>query len=52
MYIALLYSIIQVFFTAFPIIYESERHWSQGSAGLPYVALICGSCSQWYELPF
>ncbi|KAK4703724.1 hypothetical protein P7C70_g2494, partial [Phenoliferia sp. Uapishka_3] len=25
-----------------PIIYQEERHWSQGSAGLPYLALVVG----------
>ncbi|KAK4702208.1 hypothetical protein P7C70_g4016, partial [Phenoliferia sp. Uapishka_3] len=39
-YIAFLYAILQVFFTAFPIIYQKERKWPQGNAGLPFVALI------------
>ncbi|KAL8291917.1 hypothetical protein RQP46_002175 [Phenoliferia psychrophenolica] len=42
LYIGFLYAILQIFFTAFPIIYQQNRGWKQGNAGLPFVALILG----------
>jgi DHA1 family multidrug resistance protein-like MFS transporter len=41
-YVAFLYSILILFFSAFPYIYRTLRHWSLGNSGLPFIGLIIG----------
>ena len=36
------YGIIYLIFTAFPIVFEDGRHWSQGVSGLSYVGVLVG----------
>ena len=36
------YGIIYLIFTAFPIVFEQGRHWSQGVSGLSYVGVLVG----------
>ena len=37
-----MYGIIYLIFTAFPIVFEQGRHWSQGVSGLSYVGVLVG----------
>ncbi|KAL8810541.1 MAG: hypothetical protein Q9223_007733 [Gallowayella weberi] len=41
-YTAIVYGTLYLMFTAFPIVYEQERGWSQGVAGLPYIGVLVG----------
>ncbi|ETS75975.1 hypothetical protein PFICI_12919 [Pestalotiopsis fici W106-1] len=41
-YSAIVYGILYLIFTAFPIIFQGQRHWSQGVAGLSYVGVMVG----------
>ncbi|KAI4603756.1 hypothetical protein KJ359_003576 [Pestalotiopsis sp. 9143b] len=41
-YSSIVYGILYLIFTAFPIIFQSERHWSQGVAGLAYLGVMIG----------
>ncbi|KAI1177941.1 polyamine transporter 3 [Nemania sp. FL0916] len=41
-YSAIIYGILYLIFTAFPIVFHETRHWSQGIAGLSYVGIIVG----------
>ena len=41
-YAALIYGILYLIFAAFPIVFISERHWSQGVSGLAYVGIMVG----------
>ena len=36
------YGILYLIFTAFPIVFQEERHWSQGMAGLSYLGVMAG----------
>ncbi|ORY24892.1 major facilitator superfamily domain-containing protein [Naematelia encephala] len=42
--VSFLYGVLNLFFEAFPYIYQIERKWSdpEGNAGLPFVALLVG----------
>ncbi|KAI0181360.1 MFS general substrate transporter [Hypoxylon sp. FL1284] len=42
LYSSIVYGILYLIFTAFPIVFESERHWSQGVAGLSYLGIMTG----------
>ncbi|KAJ5511749.1 Major facilitator superfamily domain general substrate transporter [Penicillium expansum] len=42
MYAAIIYGILYLIFAAFPIIFISERHWSQGVSGLSYIGIMIG----------
>ncbi|KAL8665705.1 MAG: hypothetical protein Q9202_002015 [Teloschistes flavicans] len=37
-----IYGTLYLIFTAFPIVYEQDRGWSQGVAGLPYIGVLVG----------
>ena len=39
---AFLYGILNLFFGAFPFIYQHLRMWPQGNAGLPFIGLLIG----------
>ncbi|KAH9904402.1 MFS general substrate transporter [Xylariomycetidae sp. FL2044] len=41
-YSAIVYGILYLIFTAFPIVFQGERHWSQGIAGLSYIGVMIG----------
>ncbi|KAI1348975.1 polyamine transporter 3 [Xylaria sp. FL0043] len=41
-YSAIAYGILFLIFTAFPIVFQGTRHWSQGVAGLSYIGIIVG----------
>ncbi|EKG12692.1 Major facilitator superfamily [Macrophomina phaseolina MS6] len=41
-YLAIIYGILYMLFGAFPIVYQQERGWSQGIAGLPFLAVAIG----------
>jgi MFS family permease len=38
----IVYGILYLIFTAFPIVFQGERHWSQGMAGLSYLGVMAG----------
>ncbi|KAI1418132.1 MFS general substrate transporter [Hypoxylon sp. FL1857] len=42
LYSSIIYGILYLNFTAFPIVFEGERHWSQGVAGLSYIGIMIG----------
>lgn len=37
-----MYGIVYLIFTAFSIIFQGQRHWSQGIAGLSYLGVMVG----------
>lgn len=37
-----MYGILYLIFTAFPIVFRGQRHWSQGISGLAYIGIIVG----------
>ncbi|KAI1766591.1 MFS general substrate transporter [Hypoxylon sp. FL1150] len=41
-YSAIVYGILYLIFTAFPIVFQNDRHWSQGIAGLSYLGIMIG----------
>lgn len=41
-YMAILYAIIYMFISAFPIVYQSARGWSAGIGGLAFLGLMVG----------
>ncbi|KAI0378286.1 MFS general substrate transporter [Hypomontagnella monticulosa] len=41
-YSAIVYGILYLIFTAFPIVFQRERHWAQGIAGLSYLGIMVG----------
>lgn len=41
-YAAIIYGILYLIFAAFPIIFTTERHWSQGVSGLSYIGIMIG----------
>ncbi|KAJ5801905.1 Major facilitator superfamily domain general substrate transporter [Penicillium pulvis] len=41
-YAAIIYGILYLIFAAFPIIFITERHWSQGVSGLSYIGIMIG----------
>lgn len=42
LYIGLAYGVLYLFFTAYPISFQEQRKWSQGQAGLPFLAVTVG----------
>ncbi|KAH8927750.1 MFS general substrate transporter [Atractiella rhizophila] len=46
LYAALVYGILYLCFTAFPIVFQQERGWSPGIGGLGYLGLLAGNF-QW-----
>jgi MFS family permease len=40
--ISLVYGILYLLFAAFPIVFESQRHWSQGISGLSFLGVMIG----------
>lgn len=40
--VLLVYGTLYMIFTAFPIVFEEERHWSQGISGLSYIGVMVG----------
>ncbi|KAF7534269.1 hypothetical protein G7054_g6362 [Neopestalotiopsis clavispora] len=42
LYSSIVYGIVYLIFTAFPIIFQGQRHWSQGIAGLSYLGVMVG----------
>ncbi|KAH8926148.1 MFS general substrate transporter, partial [Atractiella rhizophila] len=45
LYAALVYGILYLCFTAFPIVFQQERGWSPGIGGLGYLGLLAGTFS-------
>ncbi|EHK21769.1 uncharacterized protein TRIVIDRAFT_191922 [Trichoderma virens Gv29-8] len=47
LYMAIIYGTLYLFFGAFPVIYQLDRHWSEGIGGLPFlggsVGLLCAA---------
>lgn len=41
-YMAIVYGTLYLIFSAFPIVFETERHWSQGVSGLSFVGNMLG----------
>ncbi|MCJ1403877.1 hypothetical protein MMC11_007100 [Xylographa trunciseda] len=41
-YAAIVYGTLYMIFTAFPIVFETERGWSQGVSGLSYIGVMVG----------
>ncbi|OTB04128.1 hypothetical protein M426DRAFT_320975 [Hypoxylon sp. CI-4A] len=41
-YAAVVYGINYLLFAAFPIVFQKERHWSQGVTGLSYLGIMVG----------
>ncbi|KAI0423787.1 polyamine transporter 3 [Xylaria sp. FL1042] len=41
-YSAIVYGILFLIFTAFPIVFQGTRHWSQGISGLAYIGIVVG----------
>nr|POE90157.1 efflux pump fubt [Quercus suber] len=44
LYIAIVYGTLYMFFAGFPIVFQGARGWSQGIAGLPFIAIAIGVC--------
>ncbi|KAJ5247266.1 hypothetical protein N7468_002249 [Penicillium chermesinum] len=44
-YAALIYGTLYMLFDAFPVVYEQERGWNEGVAGLPFIGVLIGTCS-------
>jgi DHA1 family multidrug resistance protein-like MFS transporter len=46
-YMALIYGILYLFFTAYPISFQGQRGWNQGIGALPFlgimIGVLCGS---------
>lgn len=42
LYMSFIYGLLFLFFEAFPISFQSDRHWSQGIASLPFIGLFLG----------
>jgi hypothetical protein len=46
-YMALIYGILYLFFTAYPISFQEQRGWNQGVGALPFlgimIGVLCGS---------
>jgi hypothetical protein len=46
-YMALIYGILYLFFTAYPISFQGQRGWNQGVGALPFlgimIGVLCGS---------
>lgn len=41
-YMAIVYGTLYLMFGAFPIVYEQNRGWSEGIAGLPFISVLVG----------
>lgn len=42
LYHAIIYGILYMLFSAFPIVYRIGRHWNEGISGLPFIAVALG----------
>ncbi|KAK3378893.1 MFS general substrate transporter [Lasiosphaeria ovina] len=42
LYSAIVYGIFYLTFTAFPVVFQGQRHWSQGISGLSYLGIMVG----------
>ncbi|CZR58483.1 probable fluconazole resistance protein [Phialocephala subalpina] len=42
LYMALIYGILYLFFEAYPISFQENRHWNSGVASLPFLAILSG----------
>ncbi|KAI9675315.1 MAG: hypothetical protein M1817_001218 [Caeruleum heppii] len=42
LYMSLVYGILYLFFVAYPLSYQAERHWSQGVGALPFLSISVG----------
>ncbi|KAI4255506.1 MAG: hypothetical protein LQ352_002536 [Teloschistes flavicans] len=41
-YMAIIYGTLYMLFSAFPIVYQENRHWSQGIGSLPFLSVLIG----------
>ncbi|KAL8693192.1 MAG: hypothetical protein Q9218_001936 [Villophora microphyllina] len=41
-YMAIIYGTLYMLFSAFPIVYQEKRHWSQGIGSLPFLGVLIG----------
>ncbi|CAO1605362.1 hypothetical protein XANCAGTX0491_008881 [Xanthoria calcicola] len=41
-YMAIIYGTLYMFFGAFPIVYQEQRHWSEGTGGLAFIGVGLG----------
>lgn len=41
-YMALIYGILYLFFTAYPISFQEQRGWNQGVGALPFLGILIG----------
>lgn len=41
-YMAIIYGTLYMMFGAFPIVYQENRHWSQGVGSLPFIGVLIG----------
>lgn len=41
-YMAIIYGTLYMMFGAFPIVYQDNRHWSQGVGSLPFLSVLVG----------
>ncbi|KAI4188410.1 MAG: hypothetical protein LQ348_003928 [Seirophora lacunosa] len=41
-YLAIIYGTLYMMFGAFPIVYQRERHWTQGVGSLPFLSVLIG----------
>lgn len=41
-YMAIIYGTLYMMFAAFPIVYQQNRHWSEGIGGLPFLGVAVG----------
>lgn len=41
-YMAIIYGTLYMMFGAFPIVYQENRHWSQGVGSLPFLSVLIG----------
>ncbi|KAK0721667.1 major facilitator superfamily domain-containing protein [Lasiosphaeria miniovina] len=42
LYSAVVYGMLYLTFTAFPVVFQGQRHWSQGISGLSYLGIMVG----------
>ena len=42
-YVAIAYAILYAFFAAYPIVFQQQRHWSPGLAGLAFIGVGVGT---------
>ncbi|KAJ5996780.1 hypothetical protein N7522_008440 [Penicillium canescens] len=41
-YLSIIYGILYLFFAAIPIVYQTERGWSEGKSGLAFIGILVG----------